>query len=64
MGHWDTAPWNVVSRNGMPMAFVDWEFAGPIDPRMALAHIAWCNARLFDEDVAVREGLASPKARG
>jgi len=63
IGHCDTAPWNVVSRAGVPVAFVDWELAGPIDPRMELAHTAWCNARLFDDDVAAREGLASPEAR-
>jgi len=63
IGHCDTAPWNVVSRARVPVAFVDWELAGPIDPRMELAHTAWCNARLFDNNVAAREGLASPEAR-
>lgn len=63
IGHCDTAPWNVVSRDGSPVAFVDWELAGPIDPRMELAHTAWCNVRLFDDDVAAREGLAAPEVR-
>ncbi len=63
IGHSDTAPWNVVSRGGLPVAFVDWELAGPIDPTMEIAQTAWCGVRLFDDDVAAREGLASPEDR-
>jgi len=28
-GHGDVGPWNIVARDGIPIAFVDWEFAGP-----------------------------------
>lgn len=63
IGHGDTAPWNVVSRGGLPVALIDWEFAGPIDPQVELAQACWLNARLFDDVVAAREGLAAPDAR-
>ena len=26
-GHGDVGPWNIVARNGLPIAFIDWEFA-------------------------------------
>lgn len=36
-GHGDVAPWNVVARGGLPVALVDWEYAGPIPRRLELA---------------------------
>ena len=30
-GHGEPAPWNIVARDGLPVAFIDWEFAGPVD---------------------------------
>jgi Phosphotransferase enzyme family len=63
IGHGDVAPWNVVERAGVPVALIDWEYAGPIDPLVELAQACWLNARLFDDDVAARERLASPAAR-
>src|SRR6266536_2066466 len=29
IGHCDVAPWNIVARDRTPVAFIDWEFAGP-----------------------------------
>lgn len=63
IGHGDTSPWNVVSRGGVPVALVDWEFAGPIDPMVELAHACRLNARLFDDVIAAKEGLAPPDDR-
>lgn len=57
IGHCDVAPWNVIVRQGGECAFVDWEFAGPVDPLVDLAQAGWLNARLFSDDVSVLEGL-------
>lgn len=63
IGHCDAGSWNIVAADGTPFAFIDWEFAGPVDAIWELAHVAWQNAQLFDDDVAERVGLASPEAR-
>lgn len=57
IGHCDVAPWNIVARNGLPVALIDWDFAGPVDPLMELAQACWLNAKLHDDDVARRDGL-------
>ena len=41
----------------MPVALIDWEFAGPVDPLVELAQAGWLNAKLHDDIVAEREGL-------
>jgi hypothetical protein len=35
-GHCDVAPWNIVARDGLPVALIDWETAGPVDPLVEL----------------------------
>ena len=62
-GHGDLGPWNVVSRDGLPVAFIDWEYAGPMDPLVDLAECAWLNVQLHDDDVAARQGLGPPEHR-
>jgi hypothetical protein len=57
IGHCDVAPWNIVARDGLPVALIDWEFAGPVDPLVELAQAGWLNAKLHDDIVAEREGL-------
>jgi hypothetical protein len=57
IGHCDTAPWNIVARNGLPVAFIDWEYAGPVDPLVELAQACWLNAKLHDDFVAELDGL-------
>jgi hypothetical protein len=57
IGHCDFAPWNIVARNGLPIALIDWDFAGPVDPLVELAQVCWLNAKLHDDLVAKREGL-------
>lgn len=57
IGHCDAAPWNIVARQGRPVALIDWETAGPVDPLVDLALAAWLNAKLHDDRVAAREGL-------
>ncbi|MFC1717675.1 phosphotransferase [Candidatus Poribacteria bacterium] len=57
IGHCDVVPWNIVARNGLPVALIDWDFAGPVDPLVELAQACWLNAKLHDDDVARRDGL-------
>lgn len=57
IGHCDTGPWNIVAQDGMPVALIDWEFAGPIDALWELAEATWLNAQLHDDDIAERCGL-------
>jgi hypothetical protein len=57
IGHCDVAPWNIVAREGMPVALIDWETAGPVDPLVELAQLCWLNAKLHDDIVAELECL-------
>lgn len=41
VSHGDLGPWNTVYRAGLPVAFIDWDAAGPIDPLLDLAAAAW-----------------------
>ena len=63
IGHCDVASWNIVARDGLPVALIDWETAGPVDPMIELAQACWLNAKLFGDDVAEREGLPSLEVR-
>ena len=63
VGHCDTGPWNIVAQDGLPVALIDWEEAGPVDRDVELAQACWLNAQLHDDDVAERVGLDSPQAR-
>jgi len=64
IGHCDTGAWNIIARDRMPVALIDWEEAGPVDPMIELAQACWLNALLFDDDLAEKLGLASVEARG
>lgn len=57
IGHCDAAPWNIVSQGGLPVALIDWETAGPVNPLVELAQAVWLNAQLHDDIVAARVGL-------
>jgi hypothetical protein len=63
IGHCDTGPWNVVGRQGRPDAFIDWEYAGPVDRLWELAETVWLNAHLVDDDIAEMHDLPTPTAR-
>ena len=56
-GHGDLGPWNIVARDGLPVGFIDWEFAGPVDRLDEVAQAAWLNAQLHSDDIAVRNQL-------
>jgi thiamine kinase-like enzyme len=47
----------------VPVALIDWEFAGPIDAIWQLAEVSWLNAQLYDDDIAERVGLGPVGAR-
>lgn len=57
ISHCDVAPWNIVARDGLPVALIDWEYAGPVEPLVELAQACWLNAKLHSDDVAEQEGL-------
>jgi hypothetical protein len=63
IGHCDTGPWNIVCRNRLPFALIDWEEAGPVDPLIELAQACWLNAQLVDDDIAEKQGLPSVAVR-
>jgi hypothetical protein len=63
ISHCDLGPWNIIARADLPVAFVDWEFAGPVDVEWDIAQTAWLNAQLHDDDVADRNTLGSPDDR-
>ncbi len=56
-GHCDVGPWNIVTRQGLAFALIDWERAGPVDPLVDLVQACWLNCKLYDDIVAEREGL-------
>jgi hypothetical protein len=39
--HGDLGPWNTVYRDGIPVAFIDWDSAQPVNPLADLADAAW-----------------------
>jgi Phosphotransferase enzyme family len=41
VSHGDLGPWNTVYRDGLPVAFIDFDAAGPVDPVDELAAAAW-----------------------
>ena len=63
ISHRDSGPWNIVARDGLPVAFIDWPTAGPTDRMDELAATAWLNAQLHDDDIGERQELPGPAAR-
>jgi hypothetical protein len=63
ISHRDTGPWNIIARDGLPAAFIDWVTAGPAGLLEEIAATAWLNAQLHDDDIAERQGLPSARAR-
>jgi aminoglycoside phosphotransferase (APT) family kinase protein len=41
VSHGDLGPWNTVYRDGIPVTFIDWDSAQPVDPLVDLAAAAW-----------------------
>lgn len=64
IGHCDTGAWNIIARDGLPLALIDWEETGPVDAMIELAQACWLNALLFDDDLGASLGLGSVEERG
>jgi hypothetical protein len=62
-GHGDLGPWNILARDGEPVAIIDWDDAGPIGHVWDLANMVWLNAHLHDDDVVALHGLPSATDR-
>ena len=63
IGHGDLGPWNILDRESLPVAFIDWDNAGPVDAVSELAQVAWLNAQLHDDDVAEFNALPDTATR-
>jgi hypothetical protein len=63
VGHGDVGPWNIVARDGIPVAFVDWDFAGPVDRLDEVAEAIRLNCQLHGDDVAALRNLPTAEAR-
>ncbi len=63
IGHGDLGPWNIMALDSLPSGFIDWDYAGPIDPICELAYVAWLNAQLHDDDLAARLDLPPAASR-
>jgi len=65
ISHWTRrpGPWNILANDGRPVAFIDWDHAGPLDPVWELAHVAWQNAQLYDDDAALLNLLPDAEQR-
>ncbi|MHB8379494.1 MAG: protein kinase family protein [Acidimicrobiales bacterium] len=59
IGHGDLGPWNILARDGHPIAFIGWDNAGPVDSIWEVAHVIWQNAQLYDDDVSELNHLPS-----
>jgi hypothetical protein len=63
VGHCDAGPWYTVAQEGLPVAFVHWDLAGPVDRLDEIAAVAWWNTYLRDDDIAERYNLPGPAGR-
>lgn len=61
--HGDIAPWNVITDHNLPIALIDWEFAGPIDPMVELARVCWLFPQLCDDEIGMLYDLPDPAHR-
>lgn len=60
--HGDAGPWNVVYRDGVPAALIDWDKAQPNLPINDLASIAWHFVPLGPDDIIRATGFTEPFA--
>lgn len=62
--HGDPGPWNVVYREGIPVALIDWDGAHPERPMVELAGVAWSFVPLGPDEHLRASGFAAPFRRG
>jgi aminoglycoside phosphotransferase (APT) family kinase protein len=58
--HGDLGPWNTVYRDGLPVAFIDWDSAGPASPLTDLAAAAWAFVPLAPAEQLAEAGFDRP----
>jgi hypothetical protein len=63
IGHCDAGPWHFIARDGLPVALIDWDLAGPVDPLDEVAVAGWWNAQLHDDDIAALNNLPDAATR-
>ena len=63
IGHGDVGPWNIVARDGLPVALIDWELAGPVDRLDEVAEAIRLNCQLHGEDVTALRDLPDAAVR-
>ncbi len=61
--HNDLAPRNTVFREGIPVAFVDFDLASPAPPAWDVAHLAWQFVPTSDDERCASHGWTSPPDR-
>jgi hypothetical protein len=57
VSHGDLGPWNTVYRGGLPVGFIDWDGAQPVDPLVDLADAAWAFVPLAPSDQLAEAGF-------
>jgi hypothetical protein len=57
VSHGDLGPWNTVYRDGLPVAFIDWDSAAPVEPLADLAAAAWGFLPLAPYDQLAQAGF-------
>ncbi len=59
--HGDLGPWNTVYRDGLPVAFIDWDSAEPASPLTDLAAAAWAFVPLAPAGQLAEAGFGGPE---
>ena len=57
ISHGDLGPWNTVYRDGIPVAFMDWDSTGPVSPLDDLADTAWTFVPLASTEHLLEAGF-------
>jgi Phosphotransferase enzyme family len=60
ISHGDLGPWNTVYRDGISVAFIDWDSAGPVTPLADLADAAWTFVPLAPHGQLLQAGFDPP----
>src|SRR5204863_3648253 len=61
--HGDLGPWNILWRDGEPVAFIDWDFAEPESPLVDLAELAFFVTPMRDDAHCLECGFDAPPDR-
>lgn len=56
VAHNDLGTWNLIYREGLAVAIIDWDFAAPASRLWDLASATWCSTPMYPDDLIVRLG--------